>query len=250
MLPTDPEVPENPKKLAELLRSIAARPPFNPHVDNGPWDFLSRVDAAIRETRVRPVLLELLTDADAVVRDRAIGALMGMPADASTFVRLIDVAEKHPSLLAARVDEHTLSQRIQHALSNLAQDAVQRRRAAKATRGLTKDTLPFLSGLVAQYEPEHLIALARKFPGREDATGFWADAAGRIALYQRDHLLPLLKALAPLAPETKQEIAQALQEPLTVPDATAAAFAAAEGIAVARSTGPTLAECRNALGLS
>lgn len=250
MLPTDPDIPDSQKRLAELLRSVADQPPYNQHVDSGPWDFLMRLEPSVQEARVRPLMHELLTDADVVVRDRALGALMGLPAKATTFDRLIEVVDKHRNLLAAEVNGRTLAQRMQHALSNLAEGAAQRRRAAKAMVALSAGGLPFMAGVVAQFEPERLIAVARKFPGREDSSGFWAEAAHRIAVYQRDQLVPLLNALSALPTETKQEVMGSVREALKVDDVTAAAFAAAEGIAAVGSPGPSIADCERALGLT
>lgn len=248
-LPTDPEIPESQKELAELLRSVAEKPPYNTHVDSGPWDFLLRLESSVQEARVRPLMHEMLADANAAVRDRALGMLMGLPANATTFDRLIEVVDKHRKLLAAEVNGRTLAQRMQHALSNLAQGAAQRRRAAKAMVALSAGGLPFMAGVVAQFEPEQLIAVARKLPGREDSPGFWAEAAHRIAVYQRDQLVPLLNALTALPVETRQEVIGSVREALKVDDKTAAAFAAAEAIAAPREKGPTIADCERALGL-
>lgn len=95
MMGDDPELPAGDDELRAFLRAIAPQPPLNPHLDNGPWDFLLRLPDAELHARVLPIARELLADPDPCVRDRALSLCMNVSHDhdqAATTARLLEIA--------------------------------------------------------------------------------------------------------------------------------------------------------------
>src|SRR5256885_8391175 len=135
------------KLRARFLRELAGQPPRNPHLDSGPWDFLTRLPVA----RVRPLLDGLVADADAAVATRAVDVLMSLPPDAASIAALTARANQ-----TRASDDATLRERLQHALANFASESGNERGAAAAIRKLAGHELPPLaaaSGL-AGYAPD------------------------------------------------------------------------------------------------
>ena len=205
----DPVLPRDVAAVAALLRSIAAQPPDNPQLDSGPWDFLQRVSADDQESLVRPALHQLLDDADARVRLRALGSLMSLPDRPETVERLIELARGRATRFSGiEVDGERLGERMSQALAQNAVTAGRAREITGVMHTLAGNDFPGESGasLIAAHDPDWAVDLARRFAQSRCAPGFWASLAGWTALYQRDRLLPLLTALAPLPPDDKPAV--------------------------------------------
>ncbi len=70
MNPGDPEIPDDVVAAKALIRDTASWVP-NTQFDVGPWDYLERVPAELRQRVVVPVLRELVNDPDPAVRKLA-----------------------------------------------------------------------------------------------------------------------------------------------------------------------------------
>lgn len=228
--------------LERRLRETAGQPPENPHLDNGPWDFVAREDAAWQEAVARPVLVKLAGDAAEVIRVRAVDALMLLPAKADTVDRLTALAK------AGRFAGQA-AERLQHALSNMATFVGREREVAAAIKRLAGNARPYPAVVIARYEVEFVIATAKRFAGASDDEQYWPGLAATVAFDQRDRLLELLAALRPLAVSAKEAVLQAVSEALKHEDAHVAAWAKHRGLPPPVAPKPTLEQCRAAIGL-
>lgn len=238
----DPKLPQGREELALFLQQLAHQPPRNPHLDNGPWDFLSRCDPEVQEQEIRPVLHELLVARDPVVREHAVRALMRLPRSDNSFDRLVEVATQARPLF-----EGKLGKRLQHALSNLSATPERERRAAETIMLLAGSDVPIVGSLIGQWLPDYAVELAARFGRTHDDAGFWCGLVVSTALYRRDALLKVLSSLSGLPKATKELIWSDLEPRLGRDDAHISGLCRAEGIPPPTRPAPSKEEARRCL---
>ncbi len=247
---SDPALPQDPNALKKLLRERADQPPENTFVDNGPWDFLSRVPDDARENFVRPVVHELLTDGDPTVRERALGALMNFPTEASTIDRLIEVASRRAQLFADQtVNGRRLREKLEHALANVAYGSPREREIAALLRALAGSRVPVepAATILGKLEPDFAADVVRRHGAA--AAQFAVEAAVMVARFHRDELTTWLASAKSLPQDAREQLASRLQPELALDDARLAALAARANLPPPAQPAPSLDQCRKILGL-
>jgi len=242
----DVEPPATEADVERALRARAAGPPS--FGDDQPWDFALRWELELQRRVVWPVIARLLVDADPTIRTRALEYVNASSLDdAAAVARLLDVARAHPDAYP----EPTVRDALAWTLANKSVAVRAERGAiAKAIVALLRgDPAPHgTSSLLAEYEPDALIASAPRWTEALEDQAAAVRAADAMAMVRRDHLLRLLRALSRRSVESRDEIARAVAEPLAIPAEPLRAILAIDGLPMP-TTQPTLAECRRALDL-
>ncbi|MDB4965521.1 MAG: hypothetical protein JWN44_1210 [Myxococcales bacterium] len=244
----DVEVPGDDRALERALRERRFGPP-EPD-DATPWDFVRRWPDAVVRGRVWPIVSRLLTDADDVVRARAVEFVRDWSEGAAlTVARLLEAAERHPEQFADQeVEGVALRHTLAHALSNRV-DSANGARVAALLRKLAASE-PIGGGaasVLGRYEPSFVAGQAVRWG---DAAADWIEEATRsLALFRRDEVLPFLQATKGLDRALRERILQAVEGYIKRDDGTATALARGQGLAAPVGAAPSAAECRAAIGL-
>jgi hypothetical protein len=228
--------------LAAQLRALVDAAPENPHVDNGPWDFVTRAPSDVIEARVRPVLHELAGDAHARVAARAIDVLMQLPTAAGTIARLLALAPKlrgDPRALAA------------HALANWCYGSGREADIARVLADFARasDALPPapVAIVLGVRAPDAALAVVARHAG-PGAETFCTDVASMLARFHPERVLDACRAMRALPAPGKQQVLAQLEGDLALDAATRARLAATYGLPAPAGAPPTLDACRAALG--
>jgi len=184
-----------------------------------PWSFVRRwPDAAVR-SRVWPVISRLLLDADPVVRERAVEFVRGWDDGAAlTAPRLIEVASQHAELYADQaIEGMTLRYALAFALSNRVTPANGAQIAALLRELAKRDPIVgSAASVLGRYEPTFVSELAPKYG---DAQVDWiAEAAGSMAQFRRDSVVPFVTALRGLSQETRTRVLAMRPRPQPQPE--------------------------------
>ncbi len=244
----DAELPQDDRALESMLRDQRNGPP-EPGEAN-PWAFVRRwPDAAVRG-RVWPVVSRLLLDADPVVRERAVEFVRGWDDGAAlTASRLIEVASQHAELYADQaIEGMTLRYALAFALSNRVTPA-NGAQIAGLLRELANHELigGGTASVLGRYEPTFVTEVAPKYG---DAQLDWiAEAAGSMALFRRDSLVPFLTALRGLTQATRERLLATVEEYIKRDDVAAKSLARGQGLPIPTKAAPTAASLRSAIGL-
>jgi hypothetical protein len=244
--PVSPPPPDTAAQVESMLRSAASGPPrFG---DLEPWDFALRWRQPYLFGVVWPVITRLLLDPDPIVRTRGLEFIHAWRIGiATTLPRLLEMAEDHADLF----QEPGLLAKL---ASTLASQGVEidsyRSSIAKAIRVLLRGKPPPRGAetVVAEFEPDALIASASQWTDSDEDKAAAKSAAGSMALYRRDHLLALLSALSGRDTSTRDELVEEVTPMLAVPDDKLRLILADDGISLPQ-TQPTVDACRLALGL-
>jgi len=240
-------------ELEARLRATAAQSPEDPARDSSPWDAIAReLDAEAREARLRPLVEKLLRDGDAVVRRRAVDALMALGARPSVEALLAAARAAH-QWGEQRSDEREppLRDRMQHALANVAAGSGRERAIAQAIVAIAGPHLPHAStaSVLGKWAAERLPLLAARFAADAASEPFFVTAAATVALYRRDELQLLLPRLRPMARPAREALLARLVEDLAVDEARVAAIVEAVALPRPKRAPFTADELRAALGL-
>jgi len=201
--------------------------------------------------RVWPVISRLLVDSDELVRARA-GEFARVWNDGEELVapRLLEVAEQHAALYGDQTPEgETLRSALGLAVSAYARPENSARVAAVLREMVTHEPIEgSVPGVLGRLEPMFVAAQATKWG---DAQARWiADAAGSMALVQRDVVIPFLEALRGLSAESRERILAQVEDNISRDDATAASRARVRGLPPPTKPAPSPDECKRAIGLS
>lgn len=242
----DVQEPATEADIERVLRSTAAGPPS--FGDDLPWDFALRWSPAFQLSRMWPVVSRLLLDPDPTIRQRALEIANNWSGNEALVVdRLLEIARTHANTYA----EPEVRAELARTLANKAV-AVRSFRAkiasaivsligrAAAPKGTT--------ALLAEYEPDELTIRAGGWTEEFEDQAAAENAARAMAMYRRDHLLGLLKALSRRSAESRADIAKEIAESLAIPDDKLKLILDVDGIPMPK-TSPTLDDCRRALGL-
>jgi hypothetical protein len=245
---SDVALPADDAALEALLRERRNGPPM-PY-ESTPWDFARNWGDAVLRDRVWPIVSRLLVDDDEMVRVRAVELVRVWHEGADlTTERLIEVAESHPALYGDPAPEGTtLRYEMAFALSNRARPE-NAARVAKLLREMAKHE-PVNGGaamLLARHDPDFVAARAKVW-GDKQARWF-ADAAGSIAMYRRDALIPVLQAFHGFGQAAKERILEAVEEYIQRDDADATAIAQGESLPAPTKPAPSTDECKRAIGM-
>jgi hypothetical protein len=240
------EAPPTDAQVESMLRTSAAGPPS--FGDNRPWDFALRWRQPFIFDHVWPIVSRLLVDPDPVIRTRALELVHDWKDGAAMTVgRLIEVATNHADLFRAPSLQRDLC-------STFSRKAFEVR-SHRAT--IAKTIVTFLDGepprgaetLVSEYEPEAVIASANRWTESELDRSAAKEAASTMALYRRDHLLALLRALAGRSMSSREEILDGLASDLAITGDQLRSILSIDNLPQPQ-TAPTLDDCRRALGLT
>lgn len=238
--------PRTEAEIEQLLRSTAAGPPdFG---DDTPWDFALRWSPGFVLASVWRVVSRLLVDPDPTIRTRALELVNAWTTGGGiTVPRLIEIARDH----AAAYPERELRIELSRTMANLSVTVRSfRPKIAAAIIALLAGAPPArgMTAILAEYEPEALIASAGRWTDDDDDQTAAESAASAMATYRRDHLLGLLRALAGRRAEFREGVANAITTALALPDDKLQLILANDDIPMPATT-PSLDECRRALGL-
>jgi hypothetical protein len=242
------QLPADDEALEALLRTQRRGPPM-PY-ESTPWDFARAWGEPTRRTRVWPIVSRLLVDADELVRARAVELVRVWHEGAElTTPRLLEVAERHPGLYGAQAPEGiTLRYELAFALSNRARPENGARVAALLREMAMHEPIGGGAAMVlARHDPAFVAARAAVW-GEAQARWF-AEAAGSIAMYRRDALLPLLQAFRGFDQASRERILEAVEHYIQRDDHVARSIAEGEKLPPPVQPAPSQAECRHALDL-
>lgn len=225
----DLELPADDRALEELLRARRRGPPA-PH-ESTPWDFARNWDSQTLRSRVWPIVSRLLVDADELVRLRAVELVRVWDAGADlTAPRLIEVATKHPELYGDQAPEGTtLRHELAFALSNRARPENAAQVAALLRDMSEHEVLETAALLIGRHDPDFVID--RTTVWGEAQARWFADAAGSIAMFRRDALLPALQAFRGFGEAAKQRILEQVERYIQRDDGAATSLAVGEQLA-------------------
>jgi hypothetical protein len=241
-------LPADDGALEELLRDRRFGPP-DYHAST-PWDFVRTWPDAELRGRVWPVISRLLVDSDELVRARAVEfARVWNEGEALVAPRLLDVAEHHAALYGDQTPEdETLRSALGRAVSAYA-TADNAARVAAVLREMVRHE-PIegsVPGVLGRLEP---LFVAAQVPKWGDAQARWfADAAGSMALVQRDAVIPFLEAVRGLSKESRERILAQVEDNISRDDATAASRARVYGLPPPTKPAPSADDCKRAIGL-
>lgn len=244
----DVVLPADDRALEVLLRERRRGPPA-PY-ESTPWDFARHWDSQAIRSRVWPIVDRMLVDADEHARLRAVELVRVWVAGADlTTPRLLEVATKHPELYGDQAPEGTtLRHELAFALSNRARPETAAQVAALLRDMSEHEVLETAALLVGRHDPGFVIDRAEVWG---EAQARWlADAAGSIAMFRRDALLPVLQAFRGFGHAAKERILQQVERYIQRDDAAATSFAQGEQLPPPTRPAPSPAECRQAIGLS
>lgn len=242
------EVPSDDCALEALLRQRRLGPPHP--ADAGPWDFVLRWPDSVLRSRVWPIVSRLLTDADEIVRVRAVDFVRNWDEGAAlTTSRLVEVAEQHAELYGDQKEEDvTLRYSLAFALSNRAREPYGSRVAAVLREMAMHEPIGGgAASVLGRYDPTFVAALAQKWG--DDQASWIEEAARSVALYRRDDVIPFLYALRGLAQSTRAGILDVIEKYIQRDDQNASFIARDEGLAPPTKPVPSAAECQAAIGL-
>jgi hypothetical protein len=249
-MPADPPIPTTAAELAATLRAAARQVP--PLADLGPWDFLLRAPRDVLLGPAREALRALTLDDDPEVRGLALGVWLDLPTGEDTVAWLLEVARVHADRFGAQeVTGLTLRERLIHSLGNAAAICGREREVALTVAALIGQGPPVdsVGMLLARHLPDETIALVARHAADPRHQRFCVHAAAGAALHRRDRLAELLRAMRDLPDEGKRAVVDELEGWLAVDAARAATLCARAGIDPPRGAPPTMAACRDALGL-
>jgi hypothetical protein len=192
----------------------------------------------------------MLTDGDELARARAVELVRVWDAGADlTTPRLHEVAATHPELYVDQVVEGTtLRHELAFALSNRArpENATQ---AAALLRDMSEhEALETAALLVGRHHPDFVADRAASWG---EARAQWlADAAGSIAMFRRDALLPTLEAFRGFGHASRERILRQVERYIQRDDAAASLFAQGEQLPPPTRPAPSADDCGQAIGLS
>ena len=244
----DPVIPAptSEANLMRLLRRTADLPPS--FGDDQPWDFVLRWRQPFLLTRVWPVIDKLLLDPDPAIRARSLELVNAWTVGASTAIsRLIAIVR----VRADAYPEPDVRADLARTLVNLSVTVRAYRPAiAVAITKMLGGAAPprGTTVLLAEYEPDALVASAAAWTEDDDDQAAAESTAGAMAMYRRDHLLALLAAFSHRSAKSREDIAAQLPRPLALPHDKLALILAADDIPLPM-THPTVDECRRALRL-
>lgn len=241
------ELPADDRELEALLRARRRGPPA-PY-ESTPWDFTCHWDDHAMRTRVWPIVRRLLVDADEIVRARAVELVRLWDAGADmTLPRLLEVATSHPDLYGDQAPEGTtLRRELAFALSNRARPENATQVAALLRDMSAHEVLETAALLVGRHDPGFVLDRARAW-GEAQARWF-ANAAGSIAMFRRDALLPTLEAFRGFGNASKERILEQVESYIQRDDAAATRLAQGEQLPPPTRPAPSAEECRQAIGL-
>jgi hypothetical protein len=238
--------PATAAEIERLLRSTAATPPS--FGDDLPWDFALRWSPSFKLSMVWPVVSRLLVDPDPTIRARALEfANVWTEGAAMSVTRLLDVIRSQPNVYP----EPALRVELARTLANLSVTVRSfRAKISAAIVSLLGATPPprGTTTLLAEYEPDAVIASAVRWTDDDEDQAAAESTASAMAMYRRDHLLALMRALAGRSETFREEIAKAIAGPLAIPDDKLQLILDNDGIPTP-ATATTASECRHALGL-
>ncbi len=238
--------PTTEDEIERVLRSTAAGPPS--FGDDQPWDFALRWSPSFVLASVWRVVSRLLVDPDPTIRTRALEFANAWTAGAGVTVpRLIEITRDHTS----SYPEPALRVELSRTLANLSVTVRSfRAKIAAAIVSLLGGAPPprGTTALLAEYEPDAVIASAVGWTDDDEDQGAAESAASAMAMYRRDHVLGLMRALAGRGPSFREDVAKAVSGPLAIPDDKLQLILANDDIPMP-TTAPTVDECRRALGL-
>jgi hypothetical protein len=239
--------PATAAEIERLLRSTAATPPS--FGDDLPWDFALRWSPSFKLSMVWPVVSRLLVDPDPTIRTRALEfANVWTEGAAMSVTWLLEVIRSQPNVYP----EPALRMELARTLANLSvTDRSSRAKISAAIVSLLGAAPPprGTTALLAEYEPDAVIASAVRWTDDDDEHQAAAQScASAMAMYRRDHLLALMRALAGRSETFREEIAKAVAGPLAILDDKLQLILDIDGIPTPASA-PTVSECRRALGL-
>lgn len=242
-----PELPADDSALEALLRSRRHGPPA-PY-ESTPWDFVRDWSTSEVRTRVWPIVSRFLVDRDEYARLRAVELVRVWDAGADlTTPRLLEIATAHPELYGDQAPEGTtLRHELAFALGNRARPENAAQVAALLRAMCEHEVLETAALLVGRHDPDFVIGRATVW-GEAQARWF-ADAAGSIAMFRRDALLPALHAFRGFGDAAKERILQEVDRYLQRDDAAATRFSQGEQLPPPTRPAPSLEECRQAIGL-
>jgi hypothetical protein len=238
--------PTSEAEIEHVLRSTAAGPPS--FGDDTPWDFALRWSPSFVLASVWRVVSRLLLDPDPTIRTRALEFANAWTAGAGmTVPRLLEIARKQ----AGAYPEPELRVELSRTLANLAVTVRSfRAKIAAAIASLLGGAPPprGMTALLAEYEPDAVIANAGAWTDDDEDQAAAEGTASAMAMYRRDHVLALMRALAGRSAAFREEVAKAVSGPLAIPDDKLRLILENDGLPLPATT-PTIDECRGALGL-
>jgi len=243
----DVELPADDAALEALLRARRHGPPA-PY-ESTPWDFVRDWSAPAVRTRVWPIVSRMLADSDEHARARAVELVRVWDAGADlTAPRLLEVATTHPELYGDQAPEGTtLRHELAFALSNRARPENAAQVAALLRDMSEHEVLETAALLVGRHDPDFVIDRAKVW-GEAQARWF-ADAAGSIAMFRRDALVPTLQAFTGFGHAAKERILQEVERYIQRDDAAATSFARGERLPPPTLPAPSADVCRQAIRL-
>lgn len=238
--------PATEAEIEQLLRSTAdGLPRFG---DDTPWDFALRWSPTVVRVSLWRVVSRLLVDPDATIRSRSLELVNAWTEGAGvTMPRLLEITRTH----AAVYPELALRFELSRTLANFSVSMRSfRAKIAGAIVSLLGGAPPArgMTALLAEYEPEAVVSSADKWTDDDEDQTAAELTASAMATYRRDHLLPLLRAVASRSAQFRAGVARAIATPLAIPDDKLQLILANDGIPMPDAS-PTLDECRRALGL-
>ncbi len=238
--------PTTEAEIEQVLRSTANGPPDAG--DDTPWDFALRWSPSFLLASVWRVVSRLLVDSDPTIRTRALEFANAWTAGAGmTVPRLIEITRNH----AGAYPEPELRVELSRTLANLSVTVRSfRAKIAAAVVSMLGGSPPprGTTALIAEYEPDAAVASARKWTDDDEDQTAAEGTASAMAMYRRDHVLALMRALAGRSAAFREGVAKAITDPIAIPDDKLKLILDNDGIPMP-STTPTLDECRRALGL-
>ena len=238
--------PTTEAEIEQVLRSTANGPPdFG---DDQPWDFALRWSPSFVLASVWRVVSRLLVDPDATIRTRALEFANAWTAGAGmTVPRLIEITRDH----AGAYPEPELRVEVSRTLANLSVTVRSFRAKIAAAIVSMIGAAPLPRGttaLLAEYEPDAVIASAGRWTDDDEDQTAAESTAGAMAMYRRDHVVALMRALAGRSAAFREGVAKAIADPIAIPDDKLQLILANDGLPKPATT-PTIDECRRALGL-
>jgi hypothetical protein len=239
--------PKSTADAEEILRSAAQGPPAAGEED--PWDFVLKWPEATLERVVWPVVSRLLVDSDDQVRSRAINFVdWWRGGEQLTVDRLIEIASHRATTFRNSAERD----RFVGALANKATSCRQKGpKLAQSIVAALEGRPPPTSvvPLLAKFAPEALVAAAPAFGSGASAQMAAQVAASSVAMYGRDHLIALLRGFSKRSTAERESIVNEATMRLKLTDADLLRILEVDKLSMPQ-TRPSVADCRQALGLS
>jgi hypothetical protein len=250
MPPDDPTIPETVAGLAAMLRERARQVP--PPWDLGPWDFLLRAPADVLLGPIRSTVGALTVDPDPEVRALALATWIDIPeAPKDTVDWLLRLGSEHADLFGEEVvTGMRLRERLIHSIGNAAVGAGRECDVVPAVLALVGSGPPVdsVGMLLSCYEPDETIRLVSRWSADLAHERFCVNAAISAAIYRRERLIELLRAMRQMPPEGKKAVLGELDRWLALDAEKVEWMCRTAGIAPVELEAPSMADCREAIG--